>query len=76
MAEQGMNCILEVKGTLCGIKTTMCGGYANDGFLLSSNFLIDREGLCALVKTLGSVCEDEKGIYVITGFCQRHENAK
>ena len=58
MAEQGMNCILEVKGTLCGIKTTMCGGYANDGFLLSSNFIIDREGLCALVKTLGSVCED------------------
>lgn len=49
MAEQGMNCILEVKGTLCGIKTTMCGGYANDGFLLSSNFIIDREGLCALV---------------------------
>lgn len=49
MAEQGMNCILEVKGTLCGIKTTMCGGYANDGFLLSSNFLIDREGLLSLI---------------------------
>lgn len=50
MAEQGMNCILEVKGTLCGIKTTMCGGYANDGFLLSSDFIIDREGLSSLVK--------------------------
>ena len=25
---------------------------------MSSDFIIDREGLCALVKTLGSVCED------------------
>lgn len=57
MSDRIMNCIMEIDGSLCGVKTTLCGGYVNNDFLLGSVIKIDNKGLHSLIKVLGNTCE-------------------